>query len=241
MPSRLRYQEHFEPQQVATSTYPASQPPAKKQKMSLSQTYFVASSARSKLGKEACRADHNLRRLVGHANLLDALMLELRDAERQQEAWFNSTVQSAKKDEDRHIQWVDRIVEEEEEEEESDSDSDSEFDESEFEMAIPVRRIRQAPVTVSSRQIDEEDTDDEDMYEDVEDSPELALTRTDSHPPELVHDSDSDDDTPPASPPQSTMEFSNEKMIIEITSKKMPQHIGNYIIHDHAAPLIEAY
>jgi len=237
MPSRLRYQEHIEPQQVATSTNSASPPPAKKQKMSLSQTYFVASSARSKLGKEATRADHNLRRLVGHANLLDALMLELRDAERQQEAWFNQTVQSAKKDEDRHIQWVDRI----EEEEEEDSDSDSDLDEEDFEMAIPVRRIRQAPVTIVSRAIDEEDTDEEDMYEDVDDTPELALTRTESHPPELVHDSDSDDESPPSSPPQSMIEFSSEKMIIDLTSKKMPQQVGNYIIHDHAAPLIEAY
>lgn len=238
MPSRLRYQEHFEPQEVATSTLlSSSPPPAKKQKMSISQTYSVASIARSKLGKEACRADHNLHRLVGHANLLDALMLELRDAERQQEAWFNQTVKSAKKDDDRHIQWVDRI----EEEDEEDSDSDSDFDEEDFEMAIPVRRIRQAPVTISSRQIDEEDTDDEDMYEDVDGSPELALTRTDSHPPELVHDSDSDDESPPASPPTTLMEFSNEKIIVDLSSKKMPQQIGNYIIHDQAVPLIEAY
>jgi hypothetical protein len=238
MPSRLRYQQHLAPQEVATSAYPTSSRPSKKQKMSLSQTYSVASSARSKLGKEATKADHNLRRLVGHANLLDALMLELRDAERQQEAWFNQTVRSAKKDEDRHIQWVDRI--EEEDEEDSDSDSDSEFDEEEFEMAIPVRGIRQAPVTIISRQVDEEDTDDEDMYEDVDGSPELALTRTDSHPPELVHDSDSDDESPPSSPPTNLMEYS-EKMIIDLTSKKMPQQISNYIIHDRAAPLIEAY
>ena len=39
--------------------------------------YFVASTARSKLGKEACRESHRLRHLVGHANILDDLMVEL--------------------------------------------------------------------------------------------------------------------------------------------------------------------
>lgn len=63
--------------------------------MSLTATYYIASSARAKLGKEACKPDHNLRLLVGHANLLDALMLDLHDAEREQEAWFNQTVQKA--------------------------------------------------------------------------------------------------------------------------------------------------
>lgn len=83
--------------------------------MSLTQTYYIAASARSKLGKEACRADHDLRLLVGHANLLDSLMIELQDAERQQEAWFNQTMAKASKPEEpRHVQWVDSIVEEDE-------------------------------------------------------------------------------------------------------------------------------
>src|SRR6185295_8894158 len=143
------------------------------QKMSLSQTYFIASSARSKLGKEACRPDHNLRLLVGHANLLDSLMLELRDAEREQEAWFNASVKRAQRDEEpKHIRWADTIVEEDDSD--SDSDSDSEFDEEDFEMAIPLRRIRSPPVTITSRQIEEED-EEEMGYEDLEDTPELAL------------------------------------------------------------------
>ena len=82
MPSHLRLQASFEPLS-ANATYqtsPPSSPPAKKQKMSLTQTYYVASTARSKLGKEANRADHNLRVLVGHANLLDNLMLDLANA-----------------------------------------------------------------------------------------------------------------------------------------------------------------
>jgi hypothetical protein len=243
MPSTLRFQASFEPQEVSTIIHPASPRPIKKQKMSLSQTYFVASSARSKLGKEASKADHNLRRLVGHANLLDALMLELRDAERQQDAWFSQSVQAAKKEEDRHIQWVDTIVEEEETlESESDSDSDSDFDEADFEIAIPLRRIRSPPVTISSRAINEDEESDaeEEMYEDLDDTPELALVRTSSHPPELVHDSDSEDDSPPASPPQPTFEF-NEKVVLDLgLSSKKSQPMGAFIIH-HATPMIEAY
>jgi len=212
--------------------------------MSLSQTYFVASSARTKLGREASRPDHNLRRLVGHANLLDSLMLELRDAERQQETWFAASVKSNKKEEERHIQWVDTIVEEEDSEEamESDSDDESDFDEAEFEL-MSVRRIRTPPVTITSRALEQdEESDDEDMYEDVDYTPELSLTRTHSHPPELVHDSDSEDDSPPTSPPQPLLEF-NEKtqFTFELTSKKASQPLGGLLIQNHNAPLIQAY
>lgn len=35
------------------------------------ELYYVASTARTKLGKEACRESHRLRMLVGHANTLD--------------------------------------------------------------------------------------------------------------------------------------------------------------------------
>lgn len=212
MPSRLRYQQEFEP--VSTGTIRPqfkSQPPQKKQKMSLTATYYVASSARAKLGKEACKPDHNLRLLVGHANLLDALMLDLHDAEREQEAWFNQTVQKAQKaEEPKHIQWADTIVEEEEQSDSEDdaSDSDSEFDEEEFEMHLSLKRVRSAPVAFSSEEMEE---DDEEYYDDDEESSELALTRTQSRsaqsPPELVDDSDSEDDTPPASPPQLSLDL----------------------------------
>lgn len=42
--------------------------------MSMAETYFLASQARTKLTREARRNDHNLRVLVSHANLLDNLM-----------------------------------------------------------------------------------------------------------------------------------------------------------------------
>ena len=127
MTSHLRLQASFEPF-TANATYQTSPtlPPAKKQKMSLTQTYYVASTARTKLGREAGRADHDLRLLVGHANLLDSLMVELADAEREQEAWFNQSVKKASKPEEpRHIQWIDSIAEAEEEESDDDSDLES--------------------------------------------------------------------------------------------------------------------
>ena len=185
-----------------------SSPPSKKQKMSLAQTYYLAHTARGKLSKEAAKSDHDLRLLVGHANLLDGLMLDLADAEREQESWFNSTVRGAKaSDEPKHIQWADTIPEEVlEDDEESDaesSDSDSESDDEDIHYAqkIPLRR-RPQTTTVTAMEIVDEDSEDDEDYDD-----DLALTRTTSHPPELLHESDSesDDDSMPPSPPQSEM------------------------------------
>lgn len=204
--------------------------------MSLSQTYFIASAARTKLGKEATRPDHNLRLLVGHANLLDSLMLELRDAEREQEAWFNASVQKAQREEEpRHIQWVDTIVEDDEDDF-SDSDSDSDFDEAELETAIPLRRIRSPPIQITSREISEDE--DEMGYEDFEDTPELALSRTSSHPPELIDDSDSDseDISPPTTPPQAVLEFSQKDIMLPLKSNP-----ANHMLMQQEAPLIAAF
>jgi hypothetical protein len=242
MPSRLRLQEDFDP--ISTGTIRTSHPPQKKQKMSLTQTYYVASLARSKLGKEASRPDHNLRLLVGTANLLDTLMIELQNAEREQEAWFNQTLKKAQKSEDKHIQWLDTIVQEEDEDSDdaaSDtSDSDSEFDEEEFEIQVPLKRFQTAPVTVSS-----EELDDEDVYSDDEDFSELALTRTESHsshPPELVDDSDSEDDSPPASPPQPTMDINifDEKNNALSQSDQAAFFDNGFFIPERNAPMIAA-
>jgi hypothetical protein len=184
--------------------------------MTLTQTYYVAHTARGKLSKEAAKGDHDLRLLVGHANLLDGLMLDLAHAEEEQENWFNQSVNSntATAEEPKHIQWAETIPEEVEEavEEEfladsSDSDSDSD-DEEEMSYAQPApRRAAPASTTVSTVEVDEEDEDmtDDDFEE------ELTLTRTSSmHPPELLHDSDSDsdDDSMPPSPPQTELQLS---------------------------------
>src|SRR3954466_2187493 len=99
--SHLRLQTDFEPISAETTrSYFVSSPPQKKQKMSLTQTYYIASSARSKLGREACKPDHDLRLLVGHANLLDSLMFELQQAEREQESWFNNSVRKMESEEE---------------------------------------------------------------------------------------------------------------------------------------------
>lgn len=159
--------------------------PEKKQKMSITQTYFLAHSARGKLSKEAGRSDHNLRLLVGHANLLDSLMLDLANAEQEQEQWFTKSVSQSEE-----------AIEEEDDWEVEDVDSDSEI---EFiEDAAPEKST---------------DSDEEDYEEDdEEDYGDLALTRTASRheaPPELSSDSESDseDEPMPPSPPSTTVDF----------------------------------
>lgn len=193
-------------------------PPAKKQKMSLTQTYYLAHTARGKLSKEAAKADHDLRKLVGHANLLDGLMLDLADAEREQESWFNQTVKGAAKaseeaEKPKHIQWADSIPEEAIDDEDWDaevsdneSDSDDEEEEELFQaQRMPLRRTN-ASTTVTAMEIDE----DEEMEDDDEFEEDLTLTRTSSnHPPELLHESDSEseDEPMPPSPPAPEMHF----------------------------------
>lgn len=219
MPSTLRH-----PATASINTH-SIYPAQKKQKMSITQTYFLAHTARGKLSKEASRADHDLRLLVGHANLLDSLMLELADAEQEQERWFNNTVSGASKEEvaePKHIQWADTIIEEPEEDWEA-SDAESIDDESDYDededismIAANPTIIRQAPspsAKITTREIS--DDEDEDFEEDdEEDYNDLALTRTSSrHPPELTSDSDddSDEDSMPPSPPQPTLDAFSEK------------------------------
>lgn len=234
MPSHLRIQSTFEAVD-AQATYQTSPqlPPAKKQRMSLTQTYYIASTARSKLGKEAGRPDHNLRLLVGHANLLDNLMVELADAEREQEAWFNQSVRkAAKPDEPRRVQWIDTIAEtmEEDEEDSEDSDLESEADESEL-YDIPMPNIRQAPVIIESQEIDFDEEDDE----------EHALIRVPSRhsTPELASDdSDSEDESMPSSPEQAAFEYNEKEAQVALFETKS-QGI-DFAIHQ-SQPMIAAF
>ncbi|KAF1836181.1 hypothetical protein BDW02DRAFT_567229 [Decorospora gaudefroyi] len=247
--SHLRIQTSFEPftAEITRSHFVSSQP-QKKQKMSLTQTYYIAASARSKLGKEACRADHDLRLLVGHANLLDSLMVELQDAERQQEQWFNQTMAKASKTEEpRHVQWADSIAEEPEEDDYYESDSESE-NEDDFDMIPLPRRIAHTPVQISTMEIDEEEDEDE-FYDDMEDDSGLALTRVPSQsqsPPELVYEEESDDESPLASPPQSTLNFSDKEAMITTTffdAKSQSEYMedDHPLFMDTTAPLISSY
>ncbi|KAL2021039.1 hypothetical protein VTK56DRAFT_7694 [Thermocarpiscus australiensis] len=195
--------------------------------MSLAQTYFLAHKARAKLSSEAARPDHNLRLLVGHANLLDSLMLELADAEREQESWFNQSVRGASRSsEERHIQWADTIVEEPEpdwraedaESDSDDSDSDSDFDEEDGDVemadAVSLRRIPSPAMPPLKKTYDYYEGDDYDMN-DEEDFALLALQRSRSHsssPPELDDDLDdsSEDESMPPSPPTTVLDTFEE-------------------------------
>ncbi|KAJ5275474.1 hypothetical protein N7497_006086 [Penicillium chrysogenum] len=63
--------------------------------MSITQKQCLAHAAREKLVDEAARADHDLRFLVGHANLLDILIPQLTDGELEQEWLFDAFVGEA--------------------------------------------------------------------------------------------------------------------------------------------------
>ncbi|MCJ1472566.1 hypothetical protein MMC13_001215 [Lambiella insularis] len=214
MPSQLRYSTSSSAIPTSTTkSYSSVQSPQKKQKMSLTQTYYLAHTARAKLSREAARADHDLRLLVGHANLLDGLMVDLAEAEREQESWFNQSVKGATKESEelKHIQWatsVPTVVEDYEEEEDS-SDDESETSDDDEEMsytADPLRPVPSPPTMITTTEMDI----DSDADEDDED---LLLTRSSSRsPPELLHESDSesDDDSMPPSP-QHTLDAYSEQ------------------------------
>lgn len=194
--------------------------------MSIAQTYFLAHTARAKLSREAQRSDHNLRLLVGHANMLDCLMLELAEAEKEQERWFNQSVRRASSTagDSKHIRWADRVVEPSEDDwdnedallSDTDTDSDNESDYGHDDrFFVDVEPMSSAPTaTVTPVAYD----DEEEQYEDdlEEDYSELALTRTNSHshqPPELLSDDESEEeDSSPPSPPQPAFDhFSSTK------------------------------
>ena len=214
MPSQLRYSSSPVTIKTAASFESSPlQPPQKKQKMTLTQTYYLAHTARAKLSKEAARADHDLRLLVGHANLLDGLMLDLAEAEREQESWFHQTVKGASKasEEPKHIQWADSLpdVSEEEDDDESWDGSDVDEDEISATLSVPLRIAPSPPMTVTTTEVDMVSDEEDADYEEFEE--ELALTRVSSRsssrtPPELLDESDSsdsDEDSMPLSPPQS--------------------------------------
>jgi len=194
--------------------------------MSITQTYYLAHTARGKLSSEAARADHNLRLLVGHANLLDSLMVDLAEAEQEQESWFNQSVKKASRSEEpRHIQWADSIIEEPEEdwqaEDAESSDSDSDYDsEDDMQIESGVASLHRVPSHITTSFIEVDEDFEDDGAEDLED---LALHLTKSHsnsPPELDHDSEdsSEDESMPPSPPSDVLPSFSEKQREQIAT-----------------------
>lgn len=221
--------QHISFQQTPSSSSGSLRQGTLKKNMSITQTYYLAHKARSKLSREAAQPDHDLRLLVGHANLLDNLMLELADAEREQERWFNQSVRGAhtaqKKQDERRVQWAENIVEaqDEDEDEEDDYDSDSSDDDYEEEddivMTSALRPVSKSSVNVRTQEVRSEDDDDEVMEDDLEeDYAQLELVRTPSHsnspPPELVDESDSSEDedaSMPPSPPEAMLSIDDDE------------------------------
>src|ERR1700722_19203028 len=66
-------------------------------RMSVTQTYMIAHQARGKLAKEANCPDHNLHRLVCHANMLDTLIFGLAHAEEEEDSYLDKLSSGAKK------------------------------------------------------------------------------------------------------------------------------------------------
>ncbi|KPI43304.1 uncharacterized protein AB675_6645 [Cyphellophora attinorum] len=178
----------------AHSIYSRSQ---KKSKPSLTQTYYMAHSARSKLSREAAKGDHDLRLLVLHANTLDHLMEDLSNAEADQERWFNKTVSSPR--------------EEEEEEEESHVETIAEEDEDDSQITA---------VEVDSDMEEDDETD-------VELTLTRTPSRHSPPALTIDSDSDSEDESMPPSPPQPTFELTEQqRQAIATTSFYDPKDVS---------------
>lgn len=156
-------------------------------------------------------------------------MLELAEAEQEQESWFNQSVKKATKtEENKHIQWADTIVEDPEEdwqaEDADSSESESDYDsDEEMEMETGFASLQRVP----SRNVIETYAEVEEEFEDdgEEDIEGLALHLTHSHsnsnsPPELDHDSDdsSEDESMPPSPPSDALPSFSEKQRQQIAT-----------------------
>jgi len=150
--------------------------PQKKQMISFRYTYLLAHSVRGKLSTEAARADHDLRLVVGHANILDSLMISLANAEQEQERCFNKPLFGVWEEETRHVDIILEDLEEDWEAEDAQSSAEPDYEE-QFMSVCPVEII----------------TTELDMGFDDEEDQSLALTKPVSRhsPPELTIEGDS--------------------------------------------------
>ncbi|MCJ1366584.1 hypothetical protein MMC16_005713 [Acarospora aff. strigata] len=184
------------PTQPTQSQLPASKTtsPPRQHNFNIAETCYLAHTTRRKLSSEASRANHNLRVLVGHANFLDSIMIELAEASRQQERQSippaRNVARVSQEPKPKAVTLItvtekpadDWEVWESDESDSSESDSgDDKGEIMETATTVPVRPVlaRSGTFAVPSKEIDEED-DDED-YDD------LVLVRTLSRsPPQYV-------------------------------------------------------
>lgn len=164
----------------------------------------------------------SLSRLVGHANMLDELMINLANAEQEQERWFNKSLSGPREEEE--ISHEETIMEEPEEAEDEESSDESDYEE-EFK---PTK-------------------DEDDMEMDDEEDESLSLTRTASRhsPPELTHDdSDSEDDFLPSPPNVVLSDFTIKSEQSLFAPTKEVQEIPNdgfYLPTSQHPTIIAAY
>lgn len=174
-------------------------------------------------------------------------MLELANAEKEQERWFNRSVNSATRasqdEKPSHIRWADNLVEEPEEDWSSEEDSDAESDMSDSDLedddmtvhtasATPIRRPPSPVAIITEQEVSDSESETEDEEEDEDfdfEFEDLALTRSPSRqsPPELLEDldDDSEEDTTPPSPPQSAFDdFSSSEEPSVSTTAIYDQH-----------------
>ncbi|KAF5102729.1 hypothetical protein D0Z00_000221 [Geotrichum galactomycetum] len=132
-----------------------------KSEMSLAETYFLATRARSKLAKAASKHDHDLRVLVAHANMLDSVMDSLAEKRRLEKSLLKPTQEPA-------VELAVTFKHDDDDDEEyfSDSDSDSDSDEEEEEEEefddSRYRNITHIPFGSNKRDFRELPTVDED-------------------------------------------------------------------------------
>lgn len=132
----------------------------------MTETYLLASKARTKLSREANRPEHNLRLLVAHANLLDNLM----DKIHEHRTSILTGDYTAKKLQFQlptlsHVSYID---EEDEEDEDYSDVSDSDSDEEDEDDEVIYSTDQGIHYTASAVLID---SDEEDSDEDEDDIP----------------------------------------------------------------------
>jgi hypothetical protein len=174
--------------------------------MRISQSYYIAQVARNKLLPEASRADHNLRVVVGHANLLDSLLIQLEEAAQEHENRLGQPAhRAAKPSQRRRVKGANIIVEDAEEgwlaevdsSDSLDSDNDYSSDEENDTTGIsPSHRIvARRAVVASCREVREFEDDNVGGGDSDHDGHVLHLRQPQGiSAPELKHDSDDDSD-----------------------------------------------